>query len=228
MKSISIQLQEDIAARLQADPYLSNVGMVQEREGWTESELKQNLGPYRAGGQAGALPGLMILVRTPGVTPMDKNALTGRNRYEIVVQPSELPKMTTAKGAKHWEDIADRIEGILHLCQVGPAPLICERRTPFNDGEGTTGCDIVFSLVRAISVDARCMQPTITPQADGSLALACNTAGATVYLTTNGSYPTPVNDHLPLGSYKPAAGTFLRAVAYKDGMTASGVSELLL
>lgn len=59
--------------------------------------------------------------------------------------------------------------------------------------------------------------PTIAVNA-GEVTLSCATGGASLYYTTNKSYPTPTNGTLYAGEFaQPAAGTLLRVVGYLAG-----------
>ena len=67
--------------------------------------------------------------------------------------------------------------------------------------------------------------PTVEP--GGSLTLACATAGAAIYYTTDGSYPTPTNGVLYDGPVTGLpTGTTVRAAAYAADMTPSDLTEL--
>jgi hypothetical protein len=62
-----------------------------------------------------------------------------------------------------------------------------------------------------------------------TIVLSCATAGAAIHYTTDGSYPTPSNGTLYTEPFTlPAAGTVIRAAAYKTGLNPGNVTELLI
>jgi hypothetical protein len=62
-----------------------------------------------------------------------------------------------------------------------------------------------------------------------SLTLACATAAASIYYTTDGSYPDSTNGTLYTAPFAlPDAGTVIRAAAYKTGLNPGDVTELVV
>jgi hypothetical protein len=68
--------------------------------------------------------------------------------------------------------------------------------------------------------------PVVTPY--HSLTLTCATAGASIRYTTDGSYPSPAKTLYAAPIAMPAAGTIVRAAAYKTALNPGDVTELLI
>lgn len=237
----SLQLQSDIHARLCADPFLAPYGVALVEEGVNDSDVTQALGPERAGGIAGKQWGTLISVlptedgrngqpNVPG--PQEEFTLTVR----VMVIPKTARAAAKAVGVPYlsFTVLAQYIKRLCDLCQLGTAPVLYQRAEPVTDGQGTIGKDVRFTWKPSAANIPAVRQPTIIPQPDGSLVLATNTAGATIYVTEDGSYPAPGNAlhesaaGAPLNVPAPPAGAMVRASAYKDGWLPSGVSELLV
>jgi hypothetical protein len=62
-----------------------------------------------------------------------------------------------------------------------------------------------------------------------TIILACETAGAAIYYTTDGTYPTPTNGTLYSDPFAaPAVGTTIRAAGYKTGLNPGDCLEFTL
>lgn len=73
--------------------------------------------------------------------------------------------------------------------------------------------------------------PTITlgPTNSSNLTLTCATAGASIYYTTDGSYPEPENGTLYSAPFAmPDTGTLVRAAAYKTGLNPGDCLEFTI
>lgn len=72
--------------------------------------------------------------------------------------------------------------------------------------------------------------PTVTATPH-TLALTCATSGAAIYYTTDGSYPAEANTHATLYTAPialPAAGTMVRAAAYKTALNPGDCAEIII
>ncbi len=221
------KLQQDIAARLSTDAVLAPIGVVLEMDGQTESEISLALGPARAGGIAGKQRGSLIVVQqTEDGGDNLPNVPGPFQAYRITVRVLELPKLAREQpGYVSQFVVAARIKALLHLCQLGTAPVIFVRGVPSNDGEGTVGKDLTFTWQPGPEFVQSVAQPTLTEGPPGQLAIASATPGATCYATTDGSYPAPIGEPALALQPQPPAGTLVRAVAYLAGAIPSGVTE---
>ena len=68
--------------------------------------------------------------------------------------------------------------------------------------------------------------PVVTRTPNTALTLACATAGASIRYTTDGSYPSPAKTLYTAPFALPAAGTVIRAAAYKTGLNPGDATEL--
>lgn len=85
-----------------------------------------------------------------------------------------------------------------------------------------------FECTMTDSTAARsaCALPVITESGAFDLTVTCSTSGAAIYYTLNDTLPTPTNGTLYAGAVDVESGTF-RAVAYKAGLLASNVAEVI-
>ena len=233
-----LQLQQDMAARFQADEFLSAYAVTLEADGYTEADVQQALGPTLAGGIAGKVRGFLISVLITEDGRDEKVNVPGpMEEFQLTVRVAEVPKVSRAaaksagKPYLSYSHLVRRVKQLGHQFQLGSAPVLYLRALAYNDGAGTVGKEVLFSWKPSPQFAAAVARPTFQKQPDGSLVLATNTAGATIYATEDGNLPTPGAPFAsvagaPLALEAPAAGVLVRAVAYKDGMTASGASEL--
>ena len=218
--------QTDVAARLQCDPLLSKIGQVREQDGFTEADAQLALGPARAGGVAGAQAGSLIVVQqTTDGSDVKANVPGPMEGFRLTVRVLELPKLARPQaGYISYFVVSARIKALLHLFQLGTAPVLYVRGTPYNDGNGTVGKDLLFSWTPGPQIVQMTAQPTIVADENG-MTISSQSEGAVCYFTTDGSYPASsgnaVQNPLPL----PAAGTLVRAVAYVADQIPSGVTE---
>lgn len=71
--------------------------------------------------------------------------------------------------------------------------------------------------------------PEITLFAASTLTLTCATSGASIYYTTDGSYPTPAHGTLYTAPFSsPPVGTVIRAAAYKTGLNPGDATEITI
>ena len=68
--------------------------------------------------------------------------------------------------------------------------------------------------------------PVVTTGGVPHLTLACATAGASIRYSTDGSYPSPAKTLYTAPFALPAAGTVIRAAAYKTGLNPGDATEL--
>lgn len=93
------------------------------------------------------------------------------------------------------------------------------------DGYATAGPDgLTYSAQTGATGTA-----TVTAAGEATITLTCATAGASIYYTTDGTYPTPDNGTLYAAPFNaPELGTTIRAAGYKTGLNPGDCLEFTL
>lgn len=227
MKPPDLQFQDDVFARMEADPFFDSLAVTMEADGQSEADIAQALGPMRAGGKPGGQAGSLVIVTQTEDGRDDRADIPGpQEQFELTVRVLELPKIARRQpGYVSYNRIAQRIKQLFHQVQIGSAPILYVSASAFNDGNGTIGKDVKLSWRPSPVVVPRVMNPTMTIDESGHPVFACNTAGAAIFATFDGSYPAPIPANATPTNRAPLAGEVIRFAAYLDGRDASGVSE---
>ncbi len=96
-----------------------------------------------------------------------------------------------------------------------PTTLTAHKGTPIQWDDGIREQTITVRAEIKIPRTKACALPVIAVDAEGNVTITCATAGATIYYSTNGSYPCP-NAGTVYAPFNVAAGTQVRAVAFNQ------------
>lgn len=233
------QLQADFTARLNSLAYFADIEVVSlsafrdgnriNPESIEDIEVRcQNAlaGLNPKNGKAGAIvrvPLPALVGRNPDVPGPRCDLRLG---VEIAVNP--LVNFAANGTGKHLSAIALEVLQAGHQYQLPGVASLTADSNAFESGvdaeNGLLIAVVTFKSQLNLDPPASVLQPTCTVGA--TVALACATAGATIYYTTDGSLPwsgnaTATQYTAPFAV--PSAGTDLRAAAYKSGLSGSNV-----
>lgn len=230
--------QEDFYARLLAHPTFFDVKILLQRKGVTDNDVQTALDVFNDRG-AGKL-GSCIIVLMPSLEPESPNAPGPLYKIVQTVQVIEMPLVSqgdTGSGlsaevmAGHvrrlFQHFANGFGGTYTFAGMEPVLL-----------EGKIAYGVKFERKAGDAGVARCATPIITASAEtapANITIASGTAGADVYYTTDGSYPSSSNTAALLyngvfqASGPSTAETVLvRAAAEKPGLLQSNVAQVRL
>jgi hypothetical protein len=193
-------LQADVVAVLKNCPDLADANVMAEDDGDLEKKVLRKLGTLTTG-ETGK-PGLVCVVALPEVTEAESNLpgppVSVTIDIRIIEQPT-INRGTAGTGIRSSVG-ALRVLGALHLRSMGHCALYAgaDAVKPVQVEGGYMRHDVKLSMRYGG------IQPPEKPAGvgavyddqAGTLTLSCGTAGAAIWYTTDGSYPTPDNGTL--------------------------------
>lgn len=222
------QDQEDFAARLSADSYFADISVLLQRRGVTESDIETALSVLNE--KLGKI-GAVVIVLKPALLSTDPDAPGPEYKVSLTVQVITQPLFNDDASTgtqKSTEAIAERVRLLLHRFTTLGGIYSFVAMQAETVAEGKDSFSVTFTR-RACDTAERCGLPLITPdEGAGSqeVTLSTATAGAAIYYTLDGSYPSSVNEEATLYTAPFAPGTAtLRCAAEKSGLQQSGVSQ---
>jgi hypothetical protein len=229
---ILLAMQEDALHKLLSEAALEEVNIVLFRKLLVSSQVEVSLVYLEARNDKS---GTGIVVGMPYLD--DENAQTGISDATLCLPIYCLEKPDIAQSEEGGsllsaEQIALTVRRLLR------GFIIDGKVTLFTEGRGIRSFDAPPSAKGAVcyevllkgrlrqSVDTRCALPTIS-EAALTVTLANVTSGATIYYTTDGSFPGPGNAAAEEYSapFAVASGTVVRWAAYKDGLSGSHAGQ---
>lgn len=218
-----LDLQLDVAARAQADAVLSAVRVTHQRKGNIEQFVAESTGLVS---EVDGKIGVCILVLAPIGEVEFPSAPGGPLVSDVVFRVLEEPTLNNdaAKGTLiSAEEICYRLKTIFHGYQPGglATTLMAKKPTivPIEDPMASVAYEVRFETSEAeIGEYEKVLTPTISPSggaAPQEVTLACDTAGAAIYYTLNGTHPSPANGLLYLAPFDVEAAALLRVAAFK-------------
>lgn len=223
-----IELQEDIAARLQADEVFRNLAVITERSGDPVADIEKSVGPLS--GKAGFRGLCMVVMQITGNVefpnepgPVLDLVVSVRVMENPVLNNTKIEALTAAR----------RISRLLHhyspgglaSCLIGLNPCIA----PVSDPIAPVAYNVRFGTRDAGFVTGdKVLDPIIAFQATtvpAVVTITCGTPGATLLTTTNGSPPYPGNrTAVPYtGPVTIQDACVLRCAAHRSGLMSSNV-----
>ena len=217
-------LQQEIAARLQADPFFEDTVVLWDQKGDVATEVarvEQELG-------------WGVLVMTPTADTSLQN-LPGIwfDDVKIVVQCIHVPDVALSSAPRALA-IAERVAVMLtgwrpEACGnlLSPAkPTIAAAQTADPRAEGF---DVRFTTQGGLSITVPQVATPVATLSAGMVTITCATAGAAVFRSTNGRPPIPRTGTLCTGAFAaPASGTVIKARAWLAGYLPSDPVSLLI
>lgn len=225
--------QEDFAGRLLADPYFTDIAVLVQRKGVTESDIDVALSVLNE--RTGKI-GACAVVLMPSLVPINPNVPGPEFTVEQTVQVIEQPLFNlgdTGTG-KSAGQITQRVRQILHHFSNGfGGTYNFAGLEPIQVDTGKISYGVKFSRQAGDAHVTKVLTPTISATATtapSTVTLACATAGAAIWYTTDGSYPSSANAaaHQYAASFAQATAATIRAAAEKTGLQASNVKQLTL
>ena len=226
--TIHRDLQEDVKARLENDPYFSDITVLLQRRGNIESDVMQALGTLNE--KTGKLGACCVVLMPETEAPEGEN-LPGPP-IEIVISLQVIEQTTmnedTANGGtgKSAESIANVALNLLHryIPYLLGNVLVADRK-PIRpvQAEGVVMYLVTLRLRTGLDNSDKVLTPQLS-EGGGSITITCGTLGASIYYTTDGSYPGPANATATLYTAPfatPVAGTVIRHAASKTGLIPS-------
>lgn len=236
MSDVLTQLQEDVAAMLQAEGFFAEIAVIMERAGTPENDAKVALETRTK--QAGKV-GACVLVSMPTLTTDAPSAPGPHTRAVLLLRALVRPRIAASAGGAQVtaEQIGLALVQTLQLrgWRQGLTLTVETQALQPVDGlpEGTMGYDVAVGTALPLARQARAQMVGFTLA--GSLpsvtvTLASETAGAVMYYTTDGSYPWSGNEAASLYTtpITITSGCTVRAVAYHEAFAASSISEKLI
>lgn len=222
-----LQLRTQIQQRLQAVAYFADIPILTEEIGDLENEISRALGALTVTGGKLGVCAVVMTARADVRNPNVPGPYLEEIGIAVHVEESVLINQSATGTQKPCSDIAEQVLAALHNwtpvgrgrpIQAAPAgaltvgaPLIGDRA-------------YICSLRTAAGVSATALSTVATPTAspDGgetpaTVTLACATAGAAIFYTTDGSDPSPIAGTLYTAPVAVAAAATLKARAYLAG-----------
>ena len=234
MSGLLEQIQVDCEERLKADPWFGDLAIIEQRKGVTLDELKQRLSVgLGRGGKVGAC----ILVLMPGGGPQDQTPgprLYLVQSFIVLVHP-ELNSRSTGTG-KSAEEIAYRILQLFNFAHLGYGAVLeseSDALVPTDSFDGLVGYQVNLHTAAGEVPLSRVITPSISAPgtaAPQTITITTATAGAAIWYTTDGSYPSSANAnaHAYGAPFTQATAATVRAAAEKSGLQQSNVTQLIL
>jgi hypothetical protein len=227
--------QEDIAGRLQADPlFVDTIKVFAQRRGVTENDVMTALG---ATNQQGQKVGLVCIVLMPRLT-VDNSASPGPRyftRYGIQVIDWPLMRRVAGGAGVSAESVAQRIRQILHYFAFGRGQtVVFDAMEPAQLQDETQVSYILY--FKRLGVDNpgnKVIAPTISPAGGAvpqTVSFSGETAGAEIWYTTDGSYPSSENATATLytgSAFTLSTACTLRVAAERAGYQQSNVLQAI-
>lgn len=222
--------QVDFAARLSADEYFADITVLQERQGDLDNEIARAIGGItKKAGKLGAF--VVVAAAEADVGSGDAPLQFDGTRINIFVFENVTLNNGTAGTKKAAIDIATRICEVLHHYRpngIGQTAF-CDRdaiRPEKPPAKGVIAYRVAIRVPVNEDVPTKVSTPTISPEtgaAPQTVTITCATAGASIYYTTDESYPWSGNTAATLYStpFAVAAAAVIRAVAFKSDNIAS-------
>lgn len=235
--SVLEQLQVDIAARLEADPFFVDVPVYILRPraslGFVQIQnlINQTLTGLRfQGGKCG----VAVIVMIPTADSTEPDAPGPRLTFIPVVRVQEFPpiNMGPSGTGKTAEEVALYVLQMLHQFNFGNNNVLVtasDALTPSDAFDPKLTIDCKFNQYSGLQRAAKVATVLISPRSGShsqSVTMTCDTAGAAIYYTTNGDYPTDA-DTLYTAPFTPAAAGTIRAAAIKTDYMQSDVSQAI-
>lgn len=227
------QLQADVAAVLAATPALSGAQVLSEDAGDIEKEILRKLGTLTEGPEGKR--GLVLVVMLPEITAPEVNLPGPPVDITLEVQVIEQPVVNrdaTAGTLIRSSVAAIRALASLHLRGLANAMLVAapDAIRPIQVRPGFISHSVKLGVqYRGISPAGKVGTPNAAWLEDDTLKLATLTGSATIYYTTDGSYPTPANaeaTEYTAAIALLAEGTVVRAAAYHATLAPSDLIEV--
>lgn len=229
------QFQYDLAARLAADDRFQYVPVLQEAPRGTaggelifESAVQAACkGEVLKGGKMG----LCCLVFCAETKPLSNQNAGLQSELSITVRIIENTALNTGANGTGIAAEDLMLDAMLILQRFAPCKGRCVTvgsggKVALKDEPDLWAWEFDVMMTASAAARAACALPEITASGAFDLLVTCATSGAAIYYTINGDLPTPASGTLYAGAVDVESGTF-RAVAYKSGLLASNVAEVL-
>lgn len=214
-----LELQQEIAARLEADAFFADVQVLTQKVQDLDSEIERAL----------ATLGVSVVILTPNADVTNGDLQGPRlDPIRVVIACAETPVLNAA-GPRALA-CAERALALLHHWTPDSlsVPLVGRSLVLADPQPGMTAHNVEFTV--AGGLDAELDELVLTADVGGDpITLTCATAGAAIFYTLDGKNPAPRNGTLyaaPLS--RPTAGTRLKARAWLAGYLPSNVVNELL
>jgi hypothetical protein len=248
------QLQADVHARLSADAYFADVLVLLNEKGILIDDVDSAVKLFTA--KAGK-KGAAVIVDRPFREVTEPNGSGPRFGVTIPVSVFEMPLINRATGGsgKTIEAITSKIMHLMHgwsaNTQLAQIYMDKDAVTPVVGNDKVIVTEIQLRSTMQFAAPARVARPTFSGNAS-ALSIGCNTTAATIYYTTNGSFPWSGNTAAtkygltittedgtvivtengdPLitpGPFSVSTGTTVRAAAFADNYQGSDAATITL
>lgn len=224
-------LQADVLAILKNTPALATANVLADNQGDIESRVLKAFAPVT---ETGGKCGLVLVVLLPEVIEAEANLPGPPLRVKVEIRAIE--SVTTNRSATRGTLIrssqaALHALGALHQQLLGSHALYAEKDplVPVDVKPGHISHAVtLYARADGLSGPGKVAAVHAT-EADDIITLACATAGAAIYYTTDGSYPTPTNGTLYSTPITDATvGDTWRVAAYKTGLNPSDCLEFTI
>lgn len=220
------QDQRDLAALLDGDTAFAAVAVLVEEKGDIETDILQALGTLNT--KAGKL-GVLAVVLQPEELPTDPDTPNPEVRVRLSVQVFDQPLLNDT-GTDLWA-VCRRVRQLGHRRSFGRGLYSWAGTIAAPQDDASRRSRIVIFEARGQEARlTRLGAPLIDPEEGGAVPQVVTLtppAGATVWYTLDGSYPSPLNEAAReyLAALTITEPCTLRAIAYQAGADPSNIAE---
>lgn len=228
------QDQDDYFGLIRADEYFSDIKVLLQHKGVTESDIDVALSTLNeAGGKSGAC----VVIIMPELQPDSSQAPSARYfvriSIQVIVQPLLADDVASGVG-KVAEQLAERVRQICHYRSHGRAnTFMFDGMEPIPVEAGKNSYGVVFKRAGGDTQVVKVAKPGIASVAATGPATGWDVTvnvppGAAGYYTTDGTLPTVLNGTAYVGPFNVPAAAVVRAAAVQAGFQQSEPAQLNL
>jgi hypothetical protein len=227
-----LQLQQDVADKLNSEAAFQYLTVTTLRRHVIQSELERRVAHLTA---KNGRKGCGLTVRMPGIHGLQPDVTPAQGDILVAVDVVEIPEINFNPGGTQVtaEEAARAARATLHQFAIeGKIILYQDEKamTPIAGLEkefpGCLGYRVLLRGRMSEEAEAKCVLPEISAPGQ-TVTLTAGNPGATVYYTTDGSFPGSGNAAVQVYTepFTVSSGTVVRWAAYLAGYLGSDAGE---